>query len=149
MAALDPIAREDFMTTVMRAVAENGVSVVLSSHVLAELGRVADYLVVVSHGRIQLAGEVEELLATHRLLTGPSSGSEQYPREWGLVHGTTAGSQAHLLVRSESRSEPVAPGWEARAVTLEELTMAYLREPGTAAFSVSVSGRGEAPEETR
>ena len=78
MAALDPIAREAFMTMVMRAVAENGVSVVLSSHVLAELGRVADYLVVVSHGGIQLAGEVEELLASHRLLTGPASGSEQY-----------------------------------------------------------------------
>ena len=78
MAALDPIAREDFMATVMRAVAEDGVSVVLSSHVLAELGRVADYLVVVSHGGIQVAGEVEELLASHRLLTGPASGSEQY-----------------------------------------------------------------------
>ena len=63
------------MATVMRAVAEDGVSVVLSSHVLAELGRVADYLVVVSHGGIQVAGEVEELLATHRLLTGPAPGS--------------------------------------------------------------------------
>ena len=149
MAALDPIAREDFMATVMRAVAENGVSVVLSSHVLAELGRVADYLVVVSHGGIQVAGEVEELLATHRLLTGPASGSEQYAREWGVVHATNAGSQAHLLVRTESRSEPVPPGWEARAVTLEELTMAYLREPGMAAVSPSASGWGEAPEVTR
>ena len=146
MAALDPIAREAFMTMVMRAVAENGVSVVLSSHVLAELGRVADYLVVVSHGGIQLAGEVEELLASHRLLTGPASGSEQYAREWGIVHGSTAGSHSHLLVRTESRhSESVPPGWEARAVTLEELTMAYLREPGT----VSVNGWGEAPEVTR
>lgn len=146
MASLDPIARDDFMTTVMLAVAEDGVSVVLSSHILAELERVADYLVVVSHGGIQVAGVVEGLLATHRLLTGPASGSEQYAREWGVVHAKTAGSQAHLLVRTESRSEPVPPGWEARAVRLKELTMAYLREPGTAAVSASASGWAETPE---
>jgi ABC-2 type transport system ATP-binding protein len=149
MAALDPVARDDFMTTVMRAVAEDGVSVVLSSHVLAELERVADYLVVVSRGGIQVAGEVEELLATHRLLTGPSSGSAQHAREWGVVHATNAGSQAHLLVRDEHRSEPVPPGWEGRAVTLEELTMAYLRETGTGASFDSASGWGEAMEVTR
>ena len=149
MAALDPIARDVFMTTVMRAVSEDGVSVVLSSHVLAELERVADYLVVVSNGGIQVGGGAEELLATHRLLTGPASRSEQYAREWGVVHATKTGSQAHLLVRTESSSAPVPPGWEARAATLEELTMAYLRETGMAAASVSVSGWGETPELTR
>ncbi len=149
MGALDPIARDDFMATVMRAIAENGVSVVLSSHVLAELERVADYLVVVSRGGIQVAGEVEELLATHRLLAGPASGSRHYARQWGVIHATTVGPQAHLLVRTESRSAPVPPGWEARTVTLEALTMAYLRETGTAALPNSVSGWGAAPEVTR
>ncbi|MDA8296471.1 MAG: ABC transporter ATP-binding protein [Actinomycetota bacterium] len=149
MASLDPIARDDFMTTVLRAVVEDGVSVVLSSHVLAELERVADYLVVVSHGGIQVAGEVEELLAAHRTLTGPASGSEQYARGWDVVHATTAGQQAQLLVRTGHPSEPVPPGWNTRAVTLEELTMAYLREPGTAATPSSANRWDEATEVTR
>jgi len=72
MAMLDPLARHDFMATVMTAMADDGVSVVLSSHVLAELERVADYLIVLSRGQVQVAGEVEDLLACHRLLTGPS-----------------------------------------------------------------------------
>ena len=65
VAMLDPIARHDFMATVMTAMTDDGVSVVLSSHVLTELERVADYLILVSRGRVQLAGEVEDLLATH------------------------------------------------------------------------------------
>ena len=66
VAMLDPVARHDFMATVLTAMADDGVSVVLSSHVLAELERVADYLVLVSRGRVQVAGEVEDLLAAHR-----------------------------------------------------------------------------------
>src|SRR5579862_5275623 len=69
VAMLDPIARHDFMTTVLAAAAD-GVSVVLSSHVLADLERVAGYLILLSRGRVQLAGKVEDLLASHRPLTG-------------------------------------------------------------------------------
>src|SRR6202044_1445406 len=78
MAMLDPLARHDFMATVMAAVAEDGVSVVLSSHVLAELERVADYLVLVSRGRVQVAGEVDDLLARHRVLTGPAAEADRF-----------------------------------------------------------------------
>ena len=67
---LDPVARHDFMATVMTAMAADGVSVVLSSHVLAGLERVAGYLILLSRGRVQLGGEVDTLLASHRLLTG-------------------------------------------------------------------------------
>ena len=148
MAALDPIARDDFMATVMRAITEDGVSVVLSSHVLAELERVADYLVVVSRGGVQVAGEVEDLVATHRMLTGPAAGSERYTREWRVVHASSAGSEARLLVRWES-SNPVPPAWEERPVTLEELTMAYLREQGDASLSGAQRGSTEASEVTR
>ena len=73
LAMLDPVARHDFMATVMTAVAEDGISVVLSSHMLAELERVADYLIVLSRGQVQVAGEVEDLLAGHRMLTGPAA----------------------------------------------------------------------------
>ena len=73
VAMLDPIARHDFMATVMTAAADDGVSVLLSSHVLAELERVADYLILLSRGRVQVAGEVDDLLAGHRVLTGPAA----------------------------------------------------------------------------
>jgi ABC-2 type transport system ATP-binding protein len=133
MARLDPLARHDFMATVMTAVADDGVSVVLSSHVLAELERVADYLVLLSHGRTQVVGGVDELLATHRVLIGPASEAGCQARHWDVVHARHAASQAHLLVRCDG-SSPVPPGWEAHSLTLEELALAYLREPGATAL---------------
>ena len=72
-APLDPLARHDFMAAVMTAMADDGVSVVLSSHMLAELERVADYLVLISHGRVRVDDTVEDLLAEHRLLTAPAA----------------------------------------------------------------------------
>jgi ABC-2 type transport system ATP-binding protein len=141
MAMLDPIARHDFMATVMTAVAEDGVSVVLSSHVLAELERIADFLVLVSHGNIQVAGEVADLLAAHRVLVGPASESERYARQWHVVHASSTASQVRLLVRHDGTANPAPPGWEARPVTLEELTLAYLREPGAAALPGPARGK--------
>jgi ABC-2 type transport system ATP-binding protein len=146
LANLDPLAREDFMATVMTAAAEDGVSVVLSSHVLAELERVADYLVLVSHGNIQVAGEVEDLLAAHRMLVGPASESSRYTQRWNVVHASSTVSQVRLLVRSDP-SDHVPPGWEARPVTLEELTMAYLRGSGAATSSGPARGSGADPSE--
>ncbi len=147
VAMLDPIARHDFMATVVTAAAEDGVSVVLSSHVLAELERVADYLVLLSHGNIRVAGEVEDLLATHCLLTGPASGSERYTRQWDIVHASSAASQVRMLVRYDGTANPVPPGWEARSVTLEELTLAYLREPGAVALPGPTRGWSGEPSE--
>jgi ABC-2 type transport system ATP-binding protein len=144
---LDPLARHDFMATVMTAVAEDGVSVVLSSHVLAELERVADYLVLVSHGKVQVAGEVDDLLATHRMLTGPASEAGRYTGQWHVVHESSAASLVRLLVRYDGAATAVPPGWEARAVTLEELAMAYLRVPGAAALPGPARGRGAEPSE--
>ena len=83
VAMLDPIARHDFMATVLTAAADDGVSVVLSSHVLAELERVADYLILLSQGRLQVAGEVDGLLASHRMLTGPTAEADKYSRTAG------------------------------------------------------------------
>jgi ABC-2 type transport system ATP-binding protein len=128
MAMLDPIARHDFMASVMTAMAADGVSVVLSSHVLAELERVADYLILMSRGRVQLFGEVEDLLAGHRLLTGPAAEADKY-RQRPVVQLRRAQAQAHLLVQATA-DDPVPPGWEAHPVGLEELVLAYLRAPG-------------------
>jgi ABC-2 type transport system ATP-binding protein len=132
VAMLDPIARHDFMALVLTAAVDDGVSVLLSSHVLAELERVADYLILLSRGRVQVTGEVDDLLATHRLLTGPAAEVDRYT-ERPVVHARRAEAQAHLLVRATA-DDPVPPGWEAHPVSLEELALAYLREPGAAAL---------------
>jgi len=134
MASLDPLARHDFMATAMTAMADDGVSVVLSSHVLTELERVADYLVLLSRGSVQVAGEVDDLLASHRVLTGPAAEAGRYAERLGVVHARRGGAQAHLLIRTNGSTDPVPPGWEAHPVSLEELTLAYLREPGAASL---------------
>jgi ABC-2 type transport system ATP-binding protein len=145
VAMLDPVARHDFMATVLTAMADDGVSVVLSSHVLAELERVADYLILLSRGRVQVAGEVDDLLAAHRVLTGPAAEAAHYA-ERPVVHVRRAEAQAHLLVRGTA-DDPVPPGWEAHPVGLEELALAYLREPGAAALPGPGRGRDAARSE--
>ncbi len=145
VAMLDPIARHDFMATVLTAAADDGVSVVLSSHVLTELERVADYLVLVSRGRVQVAGEVDDLLVGHRMLTGPAAEAERYA-ERPVVHARRAEAQAHLLVRATA-DDPVPPRWESHPVGLEELALAYLREPGAAALPGPARGRDAEPSE--
>jgi len=121
--------------------------------VLAELERVADYLILLSRGRVQVAGEVDDLLASHLVLTGPAAEADRYA-ERPVVHVRRAEAQAHLLVRA-SAADPVPPGWEAHPVGLEELVLAYLREPGAAALPGPARGRarmvetGEPTEVTR
>jgi ABC-2 type transport system ATP-binding protein len=145
MAMLDPLARHDFMATVMTAMVDDGVSVVLSSHALAELERVADYLILVSRGRVQVAGEVDDLLGRHRVLTGPAAEADRVSAGLGVVHARRGEAQAHLLVRTNDDSaDPVPPGWETHPVSLEELTLAYLREPGVAALPRLARGRDTA-----
>ena len=155
LAMLDPLARQDFMATVMTAMADDGVSVLLSSHALAELERVADYLVLLSGGRLQVAGEVEDLLACHRVLTGPAAGADRFAGQLAVVQTRRAGAQAHLLVRVSGPADPVPPGWEAHPVSLEELVLAYLRAPGDevrpdlSLARTLLPGKGEPTEVTR
>jgi ABC-2 type transport system ATP-binding protein len=152
LANLDPLARHDFMALVLAAAAERGegeagggMSVVLSSHVLAELERVADYLILISGGRVQVVGEVDDLLARHRVLTGPAAEADLIVQRHAVVYARRAQAQAHLLVRSSAPAEPVPPGWEAHPVSLEELVLAYLREPG----AVALPGPARAQESER
>jgi ABC-2 type transport system ATP-binding protein len=147
MAMLDPLARHDFMAAVMTAVADNGVSVVLSSHVLAELERVADYLVLLASGSVQVAGGVDELLACHRVLTGPATEAGRCAERLNVVHARRGEAQAHLLVRTNGTSDPVPQGWEAHPVSLEELTLAYLRQPGAAMLAGPARTRDAKPSE--
>jgi ABC-2 type transport system ATP-binding protein len=134
LSSLDPLARHDFMASLMAAVAEDGLSVVLSSHVIADLERVADYLVVLSRGQVQVAGEVEQLLAAHAMLTGPAAAADDLAERLAVVHARRAGAVAQLLVRNKGAAGPAPSGWEAGPVGLEELVLAYLREPGAMAL---------------
>jgi len=133
LAALDPLARHDFMGTVLAAVSEDGVSVLLSSHVLAELERVADFLVLLTRGQVRVAAEVEDLVRSHRLLTGPADSADWIAGQLDVVQDQRAAAQAHLLVRAHDPDDPVPPGWEAHPVSMEELVLAYLRSGSPAA----------------
>jgi ABC-2 type transport system ATP-binding protein len=132
LSALDPLARQDFMATVMTSMADDGMSVLLSSHALAELERVADYLIVLGGGQLRIAGDAEDLLATHRLLTGPAAEADRCAQRLTVIQAKHAEAQAHLLVRTTTADDPVPSGWEAHPVSLEELTLAYLRASGPA-----------------
>jgi ABC-2 type transport system ATP-binding protein len=135
VARLDPLARHEFLAALMAAVAEEEMSVIFSSHVIAELERVCDYLVVLSAGQVQVAGEVDDLLASHRVLTGPSVEASALMSQLPVVRTHLAGRQAHLLARLNGDSATALPrGWEAQAIGLEELVLAYMREPEARAF---------------
>jgi ABC-2 type transport system ATP-binding protein len=133
LAALDPLARHDFMGTVLAAVSEDGVSVLLSSHVLAELERVADFLVLLTSGQVRVAADVEDLVGSHRVLTGPADSADRIAGMLDVVQDQRAAAQAHLLVRAHDPDDPVPPGWEAHPVSMEELVLAYLRSGSQAA----------------
>jgi ABC-2 type transport system ATP-binding protein len=133
LAALDPLARREFLQALMGAVAEQGVTVVLSSHLLADLERVCDYLIVLSAAHVQVLGTTEELLDQHRLLVGPYR--EPQPPIVGVaqvVRASHTDRQASLLVRT---SGPIPdPAWTAHEVTLEDLVLAYLADPSAGAL---------------
>ena len=135
VARLDPLARHEFMAALMAAVVDEGLSVVFSSHVVAELERVCDYLVVLTAGQVQVAGAVDDLLTGHRMLVGPADEATLVAGRLPVVRKRLAGRQAHLLARTNGGSPSVLPqGWEAQTVGLEELVLGYLREPSARAL---------------
>jgi ABC-2 type transport system ATP-binding protein len=133
LANLDPLARHDVMRGLMTAVAERGMTVLLSSHVMSDLADTCDWLVVLNRGRVQVSGDIEDLLAGHRLLTGPVELADGVADRLPIVDDSRTDRQATLL----ARTGPVTldPRWTARGVNLEELVLAYLRRPETAALS--------------
>jgi ABC-2 type transport system ATP-binding protein len=147
LAALDPIARQDFLAAVMTAMTDDGVSVLLSSHQVAELERVADFLIVLSRARLQVAGQVDDLLAGHRLLTGPTAEADEYASRLTVVQTRRGDAQTHLLARIGQAAAPVPPGWESHQVGLEEVVMAYLRSPGVSEPAARIAVQRPQPTE--
>ncbi|WP_426503197.1 ABC transporter ATP-binding protein [Dactylosporangium sp. McL0621] len=132
LARLDPLARHDFLATLLSAVVEHEISVVFSSHNLAELERACDYLVVLRDGGVRLAGDVDDLLARHQLLTGPPDRAGEILAAHALVSRVEGAAQTHLLVRTGTPHPEPPPGWQRRAVGLDELILAYLRSDASA-----------------
>jgi ABC-2 type transport system ATP-binding protein len=129
IASLDPLARREFLQGLMEATAEHGLTVVLSSHLVEDLERICDYLVVLIAGRVQLAGEVDDLLASHYLLTGPRRDPTTLPASQQVITASHVGRQSSLLIRSE---EPVHdPAWTVDPVGIEDLVIAYMSQADT------------------
>ena len=135
VSSLDPVARLEFMREVMASAAETGLTVLIASHLVSELERFCDWLVVLTGGRMQIAGPVDDLIAEHRLLTVPRATPDaELP---GLrIHRTDSDRHSAVLVRTDPARLAVhqRPGWQADPVGFEQLVMAYLqRRPQTAA----------------
>jgi ABC-2 type transport system ATP-binding protein len=139
VASLDPLARREFLQGLMEAVVEHRLSVVLSSHLVSDLERVCDFLIVLVDSRVQVAEEVEKLLATHHRLAGPRRDAGRLPSDQHVVSEHHTDRQSTLVVRTESRIHD--PAWTVSQLTLEDLVLAYM-EP-------SAPGEGPVLQEVR
>jgi ABC-2 type transport system ATP-binding protein len=123
-ARLDPRAGREFLQMLMDGVTQTEATVVIASHVVADLERVADHIVLLSEGRVRLEGDVEELLASHRLLTGSRRPLGRIGGVDEIVRERHSGRQLTLLARL---SAPIAdPTWSVDEIGLEELLLAYM-----------------------
>jgi ABC-2 type transport system ATP-binding protein len=124
VASLDPLARREFLQSLLEAVVDQGLSVVLSSHLVADLERACDYLIVLIGSRVQIAGEVEHLLATHHLLTGPRRDPARIPGDLQVISASHTDRQTTLTVRTEGPIHD--PAWTVSNIGLEDLVLAYM-----------------------
>lgn len=128
LARLDPLARHELLAALLAAAAEDGVSILFSTHVISELDRTCDHLVVLANGRVQVEGDVEGLLAAHACLTGPAGSAELLASQLAVMRSTSTGPLATLLARRPLPT-PLPDGWQVAPTNLEELILTYLREP--------------------
>jgi len=126
VASLDPLARREFLQSLMEVVALHDVSIVLSSHLVADLERVCDYLVILIASHVQLAGEVSDLLASHHRISGPRRDPARMPSNQEIIEESHTDKQSTFLVRTK---EPILdPAWNVRQVTLDDLVLAYMSQ---------------------
>jgi ABC-2 type transport system ATP-binding protein len=124
VASLDPLARREFLQDLMEAVAEHELSVVLSSHLVSDLERVCDHLIVLVASRVQLAGDLDTLLGTHHRLTGARRHPATLPGDQHVIAASHTERQTTLLVRAEA---PIYdPAWTVGQLSLEDLVLAYM-----------------------
>jgi ABC-2 type transport system ATP-binding protein len=129
VASLDPLARREFLGDLMEAVAEHEVSVILSSHLVSDLERVCDHMIVLVGSRVQLAGDMDALLATHHRLTGPRR--DALPDDFEVISASHTDRQSTFVVRTDA---PIYdPAWTVTQLSLEDIVLAYMGRPAEAA----------------
>jgi len=132
LASLDPLARREFLQSLMGEVAEGELTVVLSSHLITDLERVCDHLIVLSASRTQVAGDIDGLLASHRIVVGPRREGAEVRGVGSVVQESHTDRQSTLLVRTDG---PILdPAWAEQEIGLEELVLAYLGHPDATAL---------------
>jgi ABC-2 type transport system ATP-binding protein len=124
VSSLDPLARREFLQSLMAFVADQGSSVILSSHLISDLERVCDYLIVLVASRIRVAGEVEDLLASHYRLTGARRDPADLPTGVEVIEDSHTDRQSTLIVRSSSPIDD--PSFTVELISLEDLVLAYM-----------------------
>jgi ABC-2 type transport system ATP-binding protein len=130
VASLDPLARREFLQDLMEAVAEQELSVVLSSHLVSDVERSCDYLIVLVDSRVQISGDIETILATHYRLTGPRRDETTLPANQYVISASHTDRQSTLLIRTEA---PILdPAWTVSQLTLEDVVLAYMSQPTAA-----------------
>ncbi|MEU7005122.1 ABC transporter ATP-binding protein [Nonomuraea sp. NPDC046570] len=129
VAALDPLARREFLQGLMEAVVEHELSVLLSSHLVSDLERTCDYLIVLVDSRVQVAGQVEDLLSTHHRLTGPRRDPDQLPADQHIISASHTDRQSTLIIRTDTPIHD--PAWTVTQLTLEDLVLAYMDQRTT------------------
>ncbi|GAA1003819.1 ABC transporter ATP-binding protein [Acrocarpospora pleiomorpha] len=124
VASLDPLARRDFLWGLTEATVEHKLSVVLSSHLVSDLERVCDYLIILVDSRVRMAGDVDRLLATHHRLAGPRSALDRLPADQHVISASHADRQSTVVVRTDSPIHD--PVWTVGRLSLEDLVLAYM-----------------------
>ena len=124
VASLDPLARREFLQDLMESVAEHELSVVLSSHLVSDLERTCDYLVVLVASRVQLAGDLDTILATHHRLIGPRRDTADLPENQHVITESHTDRQTTLMIRTEAPIHD--PDWTVTKPSLEDVVLAYM-----------------------
>ncbi len=138
LAALDPLARQRFLGTLAEAAAGGGLTVVLSSHLIVDIERVCDHLILLAESRVQLCGDIETLLEEHRILTGPRKDTTAIARTHVIVWEDTTPRQTTLLVRLNGAV--IDPAWAVDAANVEEIVLGYMSQddPGYSTGSETI-----------
>lgn len=129
VASLDPLARREFLQGLMAYIADHDASVILSSHLVSDLERVCDYLIVLVASRVLVSGEVDDLLVSHCRLTGARRDLADLPAGTEVIEESHTDRQSTLIVRSTTPIDD--PLFTVEQLTLEDLVLAYMSQKAT------------------
>ena len=139
LAALDPLARQNFLAALAEAAVGGELTIVLSSHLIADIERVCDHLILLADSRVQLCGDIDALLAEHRVLIGPRKDTTAIARAHTIVREDSTARQTTLLVRLNG--PVIDPAWAVEETNLEEMVLGYMTQGGAGAGTGPAAGR--------